>query len=117
MSLNMAARDKQQQYSTPNVNMESHEMFPKMEYNQAQVNQCSSDTQGIAAQQKTTKRILILMALLVAMVLFISLAAIGLSIINYKASESLATTVEKNLLIQFKEVNRLNCHFSASRNF
>ena len=126
MSLNIAAYagDKQQQYSTTmDVNKESHEMFPKENYNQAQSNQCFSGghaKQDIAAHQKMIKRILIFMAVLVAMVLFVSLAAIGLSIINYNASESntddltsLTTTVDaainKFAISLQAEVIRLHC--------
>ena len=90
--------DEQQEYSTAtNVNKEEHEMVkktPQKVHQPTQINQCSTDTRETQDQNniknapKATKRCTILMAVLIAVILLISLAAIVLSAVLYNVSNS-----------------------------
>ena len=133
-----AAGDKQRPYSTETN--ENYEMIPHEAHKQTKVNQYSSDTSNKLAQddvvvhQKTTKKRLILIAVFLAVILFISLAAIILSIFSFIASGNvssqlfvkldatnnditlLASSVEINisqLLIQFDAINSLAMSLQA----
>ena len=127
MSMNMAVCDKQHEYTTAAiVSKESHEMLTKIP--QMQINQCCSDTHANRAQDnrathhKVINKMLILLVVLIAVILFISLAALMLSVINFKATSklfikfdatnndltSLATNVETNMSQLFIQLDALN---------
>ena len=90
--------DEQREYSTAtNVNKEEHEMVkitPQEVHQPTQINQRSTDTRETQDQNniknapKATKRCTILMAVLIAVILLISLAAIVLSAVRYNVPNS-----------------------------
>ena len=87
--------NEQREYSTATSVNEEHEMVkitPQEAKKQTQINKCSTDKSDKQIQNdikdapKLTKKCLILMTVLIAMILLMSLAAIVLSIISYNAS-------------------------------
>ena len=83
--------DETQEYSKPtDVSTEEHEMLitPNEENQQTQTDQRSTGTSAQEYKKKLEKAGFTLIAVLLAATLFVSLAAIVLSIVSYNASSS-----------------------------
>ena len=115
MNMSTYAGDEQHEYSTiTNNNKEKHGELMITKAQQAHVNNCSPGASENHSPKTISMKLIFFMAMLLAVILFISLGAIVLSIISFTASDSIKcdtmninSTIVSQLGIQLDALNSL----------